>query len=669
MSNATAAVQAIEVNVENTEEKTMDQPTSPVAETAVPAIVLSGGVGIQLPVAPQPAANDTVSLVKALAEVMGVPRKEKPEDPVDTQPYLFDHGKTKMVYLPYDVRTAMYRSGYTDGLINTETLHNDETRIRDAAHLKLVQRRYSMVASSLYVHREDVLNFLAELDGEDENDKKIYDKVHAVFTEIKDYFDEILKNFFDKSGKGEVSYDELLVGLNTPGMLFSFYDGEAAHYFITKKARTVQSMFANYLELTGEVHVNYGKGIQKTDTVFKLPIFGGSRTLAELNLRCLQGDTETIAKLVQRGKKYIELTSTPSYMKCTATLVRRGYWSDTSYKATGRVMVDYKAMKSMDPNYNQYFGVDRYRDRDENNAVKITKEMVLPDEVYATCAPYVYGFSFISKQWGEMRLDDLEPIVFRQDAYDLLVMDADRKKMIRALVETNYTGKKDLIDGKGGGCIFLLAGTPGVGKTLTAETVAELLNRPLYMVGVGELGTNVHSLEENLRNILEVATTWNAVLLIDEADIFMEERSEMDVERNAMVGIFLRLLEYYEGVLFLTTNRAKNIDQAFFSRISMSIHYEKLASVDRQKIWSNLSRMYGVNLTHEELIRLGDVEINGRQIKNTLRLSKALATADKLRQVTFTDISAVLDQTKKFNDKMAGSWIARCVKYIKGLFA
>jgi len=88
-----------------------------------------------------------------------------------------------------------------------------------------------------------------------------------------------------------------------------------------------------------------------------------------------------------------------------------------------------------------------------------------------------------------------------------------------------------------------LHGPPGTGKTLTAEAIAELLKRPLYSVSVGELGTTVEKLEEKLREILEVAHLWNAVILLDEADIFLEKRSDNDIHRNAMVGIFLRLLE------------------------------------------------------------------------------------------------------------------------------
>lgn len=47
---------------------------------------------------------------------------------------------------------------------------------------------------------------------------------------------------------------------------------------------------------------------------------------------------------------------------------------------------------------------------------------------------------------------------------------------------------------------------------------------------------------------------WEAILLMDEADIFLQERDIHDVRRNALVSIFLRELEYFDGTLFLTTN-------------------------------------------------------------------------------------------------------------------
>merc|ERR1719343_599639 len=112
-------------------------------------------------------------------------------------------------------------------------------------------------------------------------------------------------------------------------------------------------------------------------------------------------------------------------------------------------------------------------------------------------------------------------------------MDGERKQMVLAMVQHADKSFTDVVDGKGGGCIFLLHGPPGVGKTLTAEATADALKRPLYSLTVGELGTTVKDMEKCLRDALELTSLWGAVLLIDECDIFLEKRGT-DVQRNAM---------------------------------------------------------------------------------------------------------------------------------------
>lgn len=90
---------------------------------------------------------------------------------------------------------------------------------------------------------------------------------------------------------------------------------------------------------------------------------------------------------------------------------------------------------------------------------------------------------------------------------------------------------------------------------MTAEAVAEYTKRPLFIVTSGELGSQPGEMEAELQRVLDLAKTFRAVLLLDEADVFLEQRTCHDLVRNALVSIFLRQLEYYQGILFLTTNR------------------------------------------------------------------------------------------------------------------
>lgn len=88
---------------------------------------------------------------------------------------------------------------------------------------------------------------------------------------------------------------------------------------------------------------------------------------------------------------------------------------------------------------------------------------------------------------------------------------------------------------------------------------------------IGDLGLQPIEVESNLDFNFQLAQSWGCVLLLDEADVFLAQRTQTDIERNALVSIFLRALEYYSGILFLTTNRVGSIDEAFRSRIHMRL--------------------------------------------------------------------------------------------------
>jgi AAA+ superfamily predicted ATPase len=215
-----------------------------------------------------------------------------------------------------------------------------------------------------------------------------------------------------------------------------------------------------------------------------------------------------------------------------------------------------------------------------------------------------------------------------------------------------------VVSGKGKGLVGLLSGSPGVGKTLTAEVIAEVTKRPLYMLSAGELGTYVGDVEKKLDMVLEVTRQWGCVLLIDEADVFLQERDGLDLERNAMVSVFLRRLEYFQGVLIMTTNRKRTIDAAFESRIHFKLHYADLSAESRSTIWKNCienlpSGLSKANITEDDLKQLSSLKLNGRQIKNAMACAISIAVEEKT-SLSMDGIRTILDMVVDQEDVEGG---------------
>lgn len=146
----------------------------------------------------------------------------------------------------------------------------------------------------------------------------------------------------------------------------------------------------------------------------------------------------------------------------------------------------------------------------------------------------------------------------------------------------------------------------------------------------------------------------NAVLLIDEADVFLERRTLHDLQRNALVAVFLRLLEYYTGILFLTTNRVASFDDAFRSRIHVPLQFPPLPADSRRAIWRQFCGRAGAKIHEEDLLTLAQLALNGRQIKNIVKTASSLA-AFKKEQLDFSHLARVATIHTSFAEEFAGT--------------
>ncbi|KAK0721610.1 P-loop containing nucleoside triphosphate hydrolase protein, partial [Lasiosphaeria miniovina] len=140
--------------------------------------------------------------------------------------------------------------------------------------------------------------------------------------------------------------------------------------------------------------------------------------------------------------------------------------------------------------------------------------------------------------------------------------------------------------------VFLLHGPPGVGKTATVEAVAQQYQKPLFSNTSGDLGSTPDAVESSLTEIFHLANVWDCTLLLDEADVFLEEREKTDLGRNAVVSVFLRVMEYYNGILVLTTNRPGQLYEAIKSRVHSALLYKPLTLKQTREIFiMNIKRL------------------------------------------------------------------------------
>ncbi|OJD27255.1 hypothetical protein ACJ73_01355 [Blastomyces percursus] len=222
----------------------------------------------------------------------------------------------------------------------------------------------------------------------------------------------------------------------------------------------------------------------------------------------------------------------------------------------------------------------------------------------------------------EFAVTDLVPVEWSSIPFKNLKIPSQQKDTLLALAKTRLglapsVPFDDFVTGKGRGLNVLLYGRQGLAKTFTAEALAEHLQRPLYRVAAGEL-IGDRCLEDHVSNIFKTASHFNAILLVDEADVFLQGRSVGGVHDHS-VTVFLRKLEYFEGVLFLTTNRVDEFDNSILSRIHYKLKYEDLGrefrrDVRRSFLSKSQTHQGSAQVSNDELHKLEGLDLSARDV-------------------------------------------------------
>lgn len=226
-------------------------------------------------------------------------------------------------------------------------------------------------------------------------------------------------------------------------------------------------------------------------------------------------------------------------------------WSDTCTNRTKQLHVQDQDMVLSDGMHDYEF--EEYRRGHKYIRAKTEDDHRRPEpegDDLALLPRRVIGYALWERKFVQLDVQILDhmAVTARENAFDRLEIDQLHKKLIQSIVSSHFRsrdiekggkglGTQDIIRGKGKGLVLLLHGVPGVGKTATAEAVAQKWGKPLFPITCGDLGLTPESVEKALNGIFRLAHLWDCVLLLDEADVFISRRTHgSDLQRNALVS-------------------------------------------------------------------------------------------------------------------------------------
>ena len=188
----------------------------------------------------------------------------------------------------------------------------------------------------------------------------------------------------------------------------------------------------------------------------------------------------------------------------------------------------------------KHFAKNRIDDYKHDSELSHNELVLLPNRAFA--------YLFRNREFVLLSIDHLREVRPNIHGWNDLKLPNGHKSMLQALVQTHFREKTletmlhedrhdiDVVQGKGRGLIILLHGAPGVGKTSTAECVAESNGKPLFPITCGDLGITAENVENSLAEKFDLAQRWDCILLLDEADVFLAARTKTDLVRNTLVS-------------------------------------------------------------------------------------------------------------------------------------
>ncbi|KAI2781668.1 P-loop containing nucleoside triphosphate hydrolase protein [Daldinia loculata] len=406
-------------------------------------------------------------------------------------------------------------------------------------------------------------------------------------------------------------------------------------------------------------HVDWdGKECGYRECSFTIDKFDGYCRVTELDvfpISYLEDETKFRAAFIERGRKFEQLGGYKFMTCCKKTKI----WDSGDKRwriilAGSKICVDafayYDNQNINKPKLRPLDGNGKHPVKDGTEKSETAsgslpapsvrrKEHLQPltDEQRLMIHPWLRCFDLQTRKWCKVLINDLEEATSDDLAFEKLLLPDNEKEallnLVRGKLLSSNLRTNDFIQNQDRSLICLMCGPSGVGKTFTAKAIADKLRLPLFSMLAEDLGGEPSDIEKPLKRAMELCRLWDAIFLLEEADFLLAARdNQSDEKQDEFVTTFLRMLETYTGILFLTTNKASSIDSAFQSLINHFQPYSPLGIQVRRQIWRDFIEHPGKDNficssenMDDVLSELSKYDLNGYEIKNLVQSARMIA--------------------------------------------
>ncbi|KAK8128119.1 AAA family ATPase [Apiospora sp. TS-2023a] len=266
--------------------------------------------------------------------------------------------------------------------------------------------------------------------------------------------------------------------------------------------------------------------------------------------------------------------------------------------------------------------------------------MLSAAELSLLAPPTVFAFDLVIHRWRRIYIDHIKEVNWNRGVFNNLNLEREKKEMLESMV---LGARRTAASHISSSPVILFHGQPGVGKTFAAEAVAELAQMALLRITPRKIGSTVQDVQNLVTSTLALTRCWDCVLLLKQADIYLEPRNTSDVFSNAVANEFNNLIDAYKGIIVLTSSCANSSGNALNYRATIVISFS-LDYCQQRHIWENL--VYQLYRSGNESTKEIDVDkfdlvemveqfykysLNGRQMHGLIANARRLAAFEEER--------------------------------------